>query len=117
MSNEQERLRKLRERQLTDRDPLVKQRQFQRASAQKERKARAKGTSLGEEWRMIPHVYRSPLIGFLVGAGITIALILLWDSSWAFWVGVGATVLLIVFGLVTGQALDIRENLKDSIKH
>jgi len=30
---EMERLKRLRERQLTDRDPLVKQRQFQRSSA------------------------------------------------------------------------------------
>jgi hypothetical protein len=117
MSDEQERLKRLRERQLTDRDPLVKQRQFQRVAAQKEQRARAKKYSLGEAWRTIPHVYRSPIVGFLVGAGITFVLPMAWNSPWAFWVGVIATVGLIIFGLVTGQALDIRENLKDSIKH
>ena len=117
MSNEQERLKRLRERQLTDRDPLVKQKQFQRSSAQKERKALSKRMSLAEEWRTIPHVYRSPLIGLLVGVAVTIILPMVWNSSWAFWVGVIVTVALIMFGVITGQALDVREKLKDSIKH
>jgi hypothetical protein len=117
MSDEQERLKRLRERQLTDRDPLVKQRQFQRATAQKERKVRSKKLTFGEMWRTIPNIYRIPIIGFLVGAGITIFLPFVWNSSWAFWVGVIATVLLIVFGLILGQAMDVRENLKDSLKH
>ena len=117
MSNEQERLKRLRERQLTDRDPLVKQKQFQRTAAQKEHKARSKRTSLAEEWRMIPHVYRTPLISLLIGIAIIIVLPMIWNSSWAFWVGVIATVILIVIGVITGQAFDLRENLKDSIKH
>ena len=117
MNNEQERLKRLRERQLADRDPLVKQKDFQRTSAGKARKAGGKKLSLGEEWRTIPNVYRSALIGFLIGVGVIIILPMLWNSSWAFWVGLGATVLLIVFGAVVGNALDIRERLKDSLKH
>jgi uncharacterized membrane protein len=117
MSNEQERLKRLRERQLADRDPLVKQTKFQQQAAQKERKARSKKYTLGEAWRTIPHVYRSPLIGFLVGMGIIIALPMFWLSSWAVWVGVIATVVLIVLGIVIGQALDLRDNIKDSLRH
>ena len=117
MNNEQERLKRLRDRQLADRDPLVKQKKFQSTSAQKARRASGKKLSLSEEWRLIPNVIRSPLIGLLVGIGIVIVLPMVWISEWAFWVGVGATVILIIFGLVVGNALDIRERLKDSIKH
>jgi len=117
MSDEQERLKRLRDRQLNDRDPLVKQKQFQRMSAQKEQKVKSKKTSIWEEWSTIPHVYRNPIVGILIGLGVILALPMLWDSSWAFWVGVIVTVLLIVMGIVIGQALDLRDSIKDSIKH
>jgi len=66
---------------------------------------------------MIPNVIRSPLMGLLVGVGIIIVLPMVWVSEWSFWVGVGATVLLIVIGAMIGNALDIRDRLRDSIKH
>ena len=117
MSDEQERLKRLRERQLTDRDPLVKQKQFQRTTTQKERKARSKKLTIGEMWRTIPYLYRMPIVGFLIGAGLAIFLPYVWNSAWAFWVGVIAAVILVIFGLMVGQAMDLRESLKDSIKH
>lgn len=117
MSNEQERLKRLRERQLADRDPLVKQTNFQRASAGKARRASGKKLSLVEEWRMIPNVYRSALTGFIIGIVLIVVLPMVWASSWAFWAGAGATVLLIIIGAMIGNALDIRDRLKDSLKH
>jgi hypothetical protein len=117
MSDELEKLRRLRERQLNDRDPAVKQKQFQSTSRQKEARARNKRYTLGEAWRTIPHVYRSPLIGVLTGLCITILLPYIWNSKWALGVGVGATVLLIITGVVIGQALDVRDNLRDFSKH
>ena len=117
MSKEQERLKRLRERQLTDRDPLVKQREFQRTTAQKERKASKKRYTLGEAWRTIPHIYRSPFIGLVFGVGVMVVLPTLWDSEWAFWVAVGVTVFAIMLGLLTGRAQDIRDELRDAIKH
>ena len=117
MSDELERLKRLRDRQLADRDPQVKQKQFQRTIRQRERKARIQRYTLGEAWRTIPLIYRSPLIGFLIGVCITFFLPFVWNSSWAFWVGVIATVLLVIIGLTIGQTMGIRENLKDFIKH
>lgn len=117
MSNEQDRLKRLRERQLTDRDPLVKQRQFQRTTAQKERKVRGKRYTLGEAWQTIPHIYRSPFIGLLLGAAVLFLLPMVWKSEWAFWVGLAATFFFVFIGLLAGRALDIREELKDAIKH
>lgn len=117
MSNEHERLKRLRERQLTDRDPLVKQRQFQRTTAQKERKVRGKRYSLGEAWRTIPHIYRSPFIGLIFGAVVIFLLPMVWISEWALWVGLAVTFFFVLIGLLVGRALDIREDLKDAIKH
>ena len=117
MNREQERLKRLRERQLSDRDPLVKQRQFQRTTAQKERKARSKRYSLSEAWRTIPHIYRSPFIGLLLGLLVLFILPSLWDSSWAFWTGLGITFFFILVGVLTGRAQDVQENLKDALRH
>jgi hypothetical protein len=117
MSNEQERLKRLRERQLTDRDPHVKQRQFQRTAALKERKARGRRYSLGEAWRTIPHIYRSPFIGLLLGLVVLLILPSLWDSPWAFWTSLGVTGFFLLVGVLTGRAQDVNEILKDSIKH
>jgi hypothetical protein len=117
MSNEQERLRRLRERQLTDRDPLVKQRQFQRTTAQKERKARGKRYTLGEAWRTIPHIYRSPFTGLVAGMVVVLILPIVWVSPWAFWVGLGVTVIFVLAGINFGRALDIREELRDISRH
>lgn len=117
MSNEQDRLKRLRERQLTDRDPLVKQRQLQKTTAQKERKASKKRYSLGEAWRTIPHIYRSPFIGLVIGLAVMFILPILWISEWAFWAGLGVTVFAVMLGLMAGRAQDIRDELRDSIKH
>jgi hypothetical protein len=116
-NNEQERVKRLRERQLTDRDPLVKQRQIQHTTAQKERKARGKRYTLGEAWRTIPHVYRSPFIGLLLGVVAMFVIPAVWDSPWSFWIAVGATVFFVFLGIFTGSAQDTRDNLRDSIKH
>lgn len=117
MGDELERLKHLRDRQLADRDPLVKRKQFQEAYSKKERKARSKRYSLSEAWRTIPHIYRSPLISFLIGVCITILLPQFWKSIWAFWSGVAATIILIIIGFIIGQAEDVRDNLNDFSKH
>jgi hypothetical protein len=117
MNREQEQLKRLRERQLTDRDPLVKQRQFQRTSAQKEKRARSKRYTLREAWQTIPSLYSSPVIGLLLGLFVLFVLPYLWDSPWAFWAGMGVTFFFVMVGFLTGRAQDIRDNLKDAIKH
>ncbi len=117
MGDELERLRRLRDRQLADRNPKEKQKQFQYSSLQKERKAANKPYSLGDAWRTIPHVVRSPLIAFLIGLCVSILLQFVWKSPWALWAGLGAIVFLIVIGVMIGQALDVRDNLRDYSKH
>jgi len=83
---EMERLKRLRERQLADRDPLVKQQKFQRNSSIKEKRMQ-KPFSLSKAWRDLPHVIKSPFYGLLAGTAILILLTNLWDSPYAILVG------------------------------
>jgi hypothetical protein len=76
---ELERLKRLRDRQLVDRDPLVKQRQFQRSSAQRERMNR-KPYSLGKMWKDVPHAWKGFFYGLVLGTLVLLVVPLLWLS-------------------------------------
>ena len=112
---ERERLKRLRERQLIERDPLVKQRQFQRENSVKERRAK-KPFSLSKGWADIPYVVKLPFYGLLLGIAVMFILPYFWDSPWTLLTSLGATVLFLLFGVITGSALDLRENIKDNLK-
>lgn len=115
-SQEQERLRRLRERQLADRDPHVKQRQFQRVSSQREKRLSKQSYSLGKMWKDIPHVWKGFFYGLIVGLVVFLAIPLFWTSPWALTVSLLALVVIILFGILVGRAIDTRENIKDLIR-
>lgn len=114
-NSEQERLKRLRERQIADRDPLVKQRKHQQTYSAKARRMR-KSFKFSEAWRDIPHVIRTPIYGLILGVAVTFILPGVWASPFAFWAGALATVLLIVFGIILGNTLDLRDRIKDNLK-
>jgi len=114
-NQEQERLKRLRERQLTDRDPRVKQRQFHRESSLKEKRSK-KPFSFSEAWADLPHVVKIPFYGLLLGIVVIVALPYFWDSQWTLLAGVGATVVFLLFGVITGNAMDLRDDIKDNLK-
>ena len=113
--SESERLKRLRQKQLTDRDPLVKQRQFQRSSVVKEKRMQ-KPFSWKKAWSDIPHKIRSPLYGLIIGVLVIVLLPNVWDSPFALLAGLGATLLFMIFGLVMGVSLDLRNDIKDNLK-
>jgi hypothetical protein len=114
-NQEQERLKRLRERQLTDRDPLVKQRQFQRVTSQRERRAK-KPYTLGRMWNDIPHLWKGFFYGSVLGTLVLLVVPLLWVSSWAVPCSAIALVIFAIFGASVGRAIDTRENIKDLIR-
>ena len=80
MSNgnqEQERLKRLREKQLQDRDPHVKQRQFQRISAQREKKYN-KPHSLKRMWSDITYAWKGFFYGIVLGTLVLLIVPLFW---------------------------------------
>ena len=113
---EQERLKRLRDRQLSDRDPLVKQRQFQRSSAQRERRLARTSYSLGKMWKDIPHVWRGFFYGLVLGTLVLIVVPLFWISPWAVPCSAATIVVFAILGASFGRAIDTRENIKDLIK-
>lgn len=114
-TDEQERLKKLREKQLTARDPLVKQRQFQRSSSVKERRMR-EPFSLKKAWKVIPHVIKTPFYGLLLGVLVMLVLPSLWVSKIAVIVAGGLTFFFIIMGVFVGSSLDLRDDIKDHIQ-
>jgi hypothetical protein len=116
MSNqEQERLRRLREKQVADRDPLVKQRKGQQNYSAKARRMR-KPFKLSGAWKDIPHIIRTPFYGLIIGVVIIFILPMFWNSPLAIWVALFATLILIIFGVVVGGNLDLRDNIRDQLK-
>jgi len=114
MSNgnqEQERLKRLRDRQLSDRDPLVKQRDFQRTSAQKERRAR-KPYSLAKMWSDIPHIWKGFFYGIVLGTAVFIILPVFWISPWALPCSASAIVIFAILGVIIGRAFDTRDEIR-----
>ena len=112
---ENERLKRLRERQLADRDPLVKQQKFQRDTSVKERRMR-KPFVLSKAWKDLPHVVRAPFYGLLLGILVIFALPYLWPSPYAILAGAGITLLFMIFGVVMGNSLDLRDDIKNNLK-
>lgn len=112
---ELERLRRLRDRQLADRDPLVKQRQFQRMSAQRERKYR-KPYSIGKMWKDIPHAWKGFFYGAVLGTLVLLVLPIFWVSPWAIPCSAAAIVVFALFGVILGRAIDTRDNIKDLMR-
>ena len=104
-------MKRLRERQLTDRDPLVKQRQFQRASAQREKRIK-KPYSLGKMWRDIPHAWKGFFYGLILGTVVLLVVPTFWLSPWAIPSSVAAIVIFALFSVILGRTVDTRENIK-----
>ena len=111
MPDEQEQLKRLRERQLADRDPLVKTRKRQQFNAERERKIDY-SVSLKQAWRTIPRFWRSVVLALLVfGLGMVI-LPAVWDSSWAIPVAILIAVIFLMFSVIVGNALNTRDEIK-----
>ncbi len=113
--SEAERLKRLREKQLRDRDPLEHERKFQHNTSVKEKRMQ-KPISLKEDWRKVPYIVKAPLFAFVIGIIGTLVLTSLWDWQYAVYVGAGATIGFILFGAVLGNAIDLREDIKKHLK-
>ena len=112
---ESERLKRLRERQLKDRDPLASEHKFQHVTSIKEKRMR-KPFSLKKEWKAVPHVIKVPLYCLILGVIIMTAVIILWDSPYSLYAGAGAIVILLLFGVASGSVMDYNNKIKDHLE-
>jgi hypothetical protein len=114
---EEERLKKLRDRQIADRDPQVKQRHYQQNYSRKNRqRAAGQHLTLKSMWLDLPHVIRSSFIGLVLGLLTLWFLPQVWISRFAVPAGIAALVVFLMIGLVIGNALDVRDNIRDLSK-
>lgn len=108
---EQERLMRLRDKQVSARDPLVKNRKFNQMAAERERR-RDKSISLLEFWEAIPQTARGGFLGLLVGLVLLKIVTAQWVSPLAMPVMVIVTIVVMILGVVIGRAVELRDNIK-----
>ncbi len=108
---EQERLKRLRDRQLADRDPLVEQQRFHKQAAKRGRDS-FKPLSFKDMWADIPHIWKNFFYSLVVGVIALLIVPTLWHSTYAFLCVGGGTLALLIFGLVVGRAFDSRDEIK-----
>ena len=111
--DEQERLKRLRERQLAARDPHKQQQKREQIYVQREKRIASKKMTFAEMWRDIPHTIKGPLYGLVAGLVIFILLPIFWNSTWTLIVSIGITFFLIVMGSLIGRSIQTREDLKE----
>ena len=111
--DEQEQLKRLRDRQLAARDPHKHQRKREQIYVQREKRIASKQTTFAELWQDIPHTIKGPLYGLISGLAIFILLPMFWSSTWALILSLGITFFLILMGFLIGRGIQTREDLKD----
>jgi uncharacterized membrane protein YraQ (UPF0718 family) len=114
LTPEQERLIRLRDRQLSVRDPHEKSRKFIQMAAKREREHDV-SESLGEMWATIPSVWKWGLFGLVVGGLLIMILPYYWVSSWATPVAVIVAILLLIMFITIGRAIDLRDAIKKQL--
>lgn len=115
LTEEQKRLMRLRDRQVSARDPHIKTRKFNEYAAERERK-RDKSFSVREAWGLIPQVAKVGFYGFVLGLVLLAYVTRHWDSPWALPVMLALTLIFTIVGIMIGQALDLRDKIKKQIK-
>ena len=119
--DELERLKRLREQQIRSRDPKAKEKQIQARVTARRRKLGRRNTSFRYMMRDmlgdLPYKFWGAIIGALLGTVIAIILALVWeDLAMVAMVGLAATVVLTLVGVVFGHSFDWRAEVRDELK-
>lgn len=117
MSNDRseiERLQRLRQRQLQARDPLAKQRAIERRVTARRRRMRRQVSYL-DLITDVPRKWQGLILGLLIGMALWLGINLLVEAAWEDIVGLGVTIALPIVGFYFGQALDVRDELRDLV--
>jgi VIT1/CCC1 family predicted Fe2+/Mn2+ transporter len=120
-NDELERLKRLREQQIRARDPKAKEKQIQAKVTSRRRKLRRRNTSIQYIMRDmlgdLPYKFWGAIIGALLGTVLSIILALVWeDIAMVAIVGLIATLVLTLIGVVFGHSFDWRAEVTDELK-
>ena len=111
-----ERFRRIRDKQIAARDPMVKVHKLDRSVSQKQRRMR-ESFSVVRMWTDIPKTWRYTIVGGLVGLVILLVLPHFVPEPWGVVGGVGAIAFLIILGFSLGNYVDSRDEVKHLVKH
>lgn len=115
LTPEQERLIRLRQQQIGARDPSIKEREFQRGVARRERNF-DRSVTAKKVWSGISHIWRGVIISITLGILAVLVIPLFWQSEWTLPVIGGLVLVGIILSLLIGQALDLRDNIREASK-
>ncbi len=108
---EKERLAKLRDRQLSARNPRKSDERVMRQVARRGRHQQKKVT-FGEMVRELPHKWRGLFMGIIGGMLLWILFGYVGEGLWVDLAGVLAMAFLPMLGFVMGRAFDLRDDLR-----
>lgn len=108
---EKERLAKLRDRQLSARNPRKSDERVMRQVARRGRHQQKKVT-FGEMVRELPHKWRGLFMGIIGGMLLWILFGYVGEGLWVDLAGVLAMAFLPMLGFVMGHAFDLRDDLR-----
>jgi F0F1-type ATP synthase assembly protein I len=112
--DEIERLRRIREQQLRARDPKAKQRKSSRKVAMRRHKQRQAFTF--RDLLDVPYAVKGAIIGALIGILLWLGLPMVVTASWTDVIGLLSIPFLTIIGIIFGQAIDLREEIKDLVE-
>jgi VIT1/CCC1 family predicted Fe2+/Mn2+ transporter len=115
-SDDAERFRRIRDKQIAARDPMVKVRKLDSAVSAKQRRMR-ESFSVGRMWTDIPKMWRYMLLGLVVGVLVLAVLPLFVPAPWGVIGGVGVIFFLIILGMGLGRYEDSKDEIKHLVKH
>ena len=120
MSSEQqerERLRRLRDSQIADRDPYkIKRTVHKKVTRRRSQLYRNKPASLAGMWKELPHLVHGLIFGFGAGVLVFAILPLFIQNSYTNVIAWAALVVAPLFGVLVGASLDWRDEMRDLLK-
>jgi hypothetical protein len=114
-TQDQERLQRLRDRQLASRDPQKHQRRMHGQIARRQRRS-VESFSLGRIWSEIPNFWKGAFYGLTFGVLVLVLVPSVWASLWAIPCSAGVAVMSTILGLLIGRAQDTRDSIKDLVR-
>ena len=114
-SNEQERLRRLREQQLAARDPLAKERKVSQKVATR-RKTTYKQTTVRDLRKALEHKWRGLMAGAIFGFIVFVAVVYFFPDELYQFIGFMAIFFFALVGFVVGASFDWRDDIKRNLK-
>ncbi len=114
--SEQERLRRLRDKQIRARDPQVKERKVGRQVAAQQRKKRKNESFIRDSAGAVSHKVRGAFLGALLGLLVMLLLPMVMEGRMADILGIVAFPFLIALGVLIGASFDWRDDIRDHIE-